>query len=237
MPWVNTHLQRQGDPDSCIKSPWSDRSQWPAHSHWSKLLPSRAEMVILDMKMKQGLHSPTAGACQARAEPCHSSRTVFLQQCKEDQMSICCLFILCSPRKKHQEISNWPLLKVQTTPNWETSCLELFFSQVIKDFGQPLPMPCYPQSDFFSLYPVWNSHFSLCLFPLNLQPWTLVQSLAHLLTAAGDAVKTPEVFPSPGWSSEVLEATLRASVSGTDHCDTLTPGFYVSIHQDLLVLA
>lgn len=114
---------------------------------------------------------------------------------------------LCSKYRQHQieKLLAWAFSSVRSS----------------RILGNLFQCPVILKVIAFSLYPVWNSHFSLCLFPLNLQPWALVQSLAHLLTATGDAVQSPEVSPSPGWASEVPEATLRANVSGTDHCDTL----------------
>lgn len=201
MSWVNRHLQRQGDPGSCITSPGSDRSQWPAHSPW-RASSSPEEQRWLSWMWNKCFTLPLQGPAKQRLRQCHLSRAVLLQQCKEHQTDLGCLFTLCSPREEHQEISNLTSAQSTATPKWETSCLGLFFSLVlrtIKDFWVTSSSTLLSSKwFFFSFHPACNSHFSLCLLPLSLQPWTLVQSLPHLLTGTGDAVKSPEASPSPG---------------------------------------
>lgn len=101
MSWVK--LQRQRDAGSCVKSPWSDRSQWPAHCH-VRANSTPAEQRWFSWMGNKCLFCHCRPARQ-RLRQCHPSTSVLLQQCKEDQIDPPCLFTLGSPRKEHQEIS------------------------------------------------------------------------------------------------------------------------------------
>lgn len=133
-----------------------------------------------------------------------------------------------------------PLLKVQATANWGTSCLGLFFSQflkTIKDFEQPLPILYYPQ--IFSHYIQSETLISACacyLSTSNHEP--LCRAWHHLLTGTGDAVKSLKSFLLQAAQVLVPEPL----ITGKEHqvltiVQARNLGFYVSVHQGLLVLA
>lgn len=213
MSWVNTHLQRQGDPDSCIKSPRSDRSKWPAHSTWEQApgQQSRDGYPGCDTKAPfshcRGLPGKGWGLT-----PFQNWFSTTVQA--ESNGSL----LPCAALGRNIRRSLLNLCSVQTTPNWETSRLGFSSVRSSRILGNLFQYPIILKVFFFCLHPVWNSHFSLCLLLLNLQPWALVQSLAQLLAGTEDAVQSPEVFPSPGWSSPGPWGHTQGSVSGTDHC-------------------
>ena len=181
-------LQRERYPAGCIKSICSGQvtiissltpvcTCTPCRTEILILVPqlesklfNRVKIAILNMK--QVLGSPTACNFQAKGETMPLFQIhVFLKPYRADQINLRCLFTLCNHRivqigRDIRRSLIQPLLKAL---NSGTACLGLFFSQVLKTIkdrhnplGQPVPIPCYPQSDFVPPYMQSEPLISTC---------------------------------------------------------------------------
>lgn len=198
MPWVNMHLQRQGDPGSCIKSPWADRSQWPADSPWVPTPPQQSRDGYPGCETRASF-----SLCMALPSKGWGNATLPELFFYSSARRITLIFAAYSPcaalGRNIRRSLIWPLLKVQ--PHQSEKLLAWGFSSVqrtIKDFGQPLPILCYPQSDFFFFSSSLKLSFQLV--PVTTEPPTM----NHCAEPASSphryrgCCQSPEVFPSPG---------------------------------------
>lgn len=117
--------------------------------------------------------------------------------------------------------------------------MELFRSQVfktIKDFGQPLPILCYPQNDFFFFLFTSSLKLSFQLVPVTSQPSTLnpCAEPGSISSQVLGMLSSPLKSSLPQAGQVLLPEPLITgqACQVVTIVQALTPGFYVSVHQD-----